>query len=865
MAINYLSNKIKTLQINTNNIFMDIFKKKIYRKKSPINYPKRPRISEKSRENEKRIMVYCNLKRFNFDNGEKNKHIMQYSIQYEPAIAEDNYPLKRLIIRQLKEDLEGIFEKYFQAGDTLYICSRDTPEQISLETKVKQVLYKVTFVNTLNHIDCKKITTHSRENLKLKTFFESMIRSIIYSNNHIVRFDNRTFYDYHDSEDLIKGSDKGKLWHGYSTAVCITEDGLFLRINDKNKLITGKTAYEKMLEIAKNNGGNLLDDNTRRDIAEYFRGKTVIAQYGTYRAYKIGEVTMDQNVNNTSLTMKTKEGQSSYVTIKQYYKNQYNIDIKHEDQPLLIEELRRNNFNTENSEIRIRYLIPELVYLTGHDDLDEKERNDILEKSKPQPTKKVQLMEKGFRYLNNKEKRKIKKKDKVIELKSPEDVRTEWGINFESNFTEVEARCLSLPNVIFGSSSNSELIMNRGRFRQQKDICPVDFDKTNCMLITFDNLVNLAKTDCEQMKIASEAFGIKFDLPQLQKINSSKATKSELLSELQKIDYNHGKKMAIVVLDRKTKHLYPTIKDFIYSQTGLASQFMLHDENQRGAKKKQSLSYYSGVLNQMVVKANGELFKIKFCEEIDKDPSMIIGIDHSKLKEGTKYVVSATYNRRFNKTYTDIKIDLKNKEETENKNKALIDLIIGALDFFKKSNSEKKPGTVIIYMKGGTERQTERIIRNILPDITKVFSGDKNDNCYEEGYKPKLTIFSVNKRTDLKFFERTKNGYKNIPLGAVIDKNVINPEYFEFYLQCPEVQLGTASPVHFLCIYNNNEDITLDDYEKITFYQSFYYWNWTGPIRIPAVLKFAELANSFSSKNLKNDVLKNLKSTPYFI
>ena len=638
-----------------------------------------------------------------------------------------------------------------------------------------------------------------------------------------------------------------------------------MRINDKNKLITGKTAYEKMLEIAKNNGGNLLDENTRRDIAEYFRGKTVIAQYGTYRAYKIGEVTMDQNVNNTSLTMKTKEGQSSYVTIKQYYKNQYNIDIKHEDQPLLIEELRRNNFNTENSEIRIRYLIPELVYLTGHDDLDEKERNDILEKSKPQPTKKVQLMEKGFRYLNNKEKRKIKKKDKVIELKSPEDVRTEWGINFESNFTEVEARCLSLPNVIFGSSSNSELIMNRGRFRQQKDICPVDFDKTNCMLITFDNLVNLAKTDCEQMKIASEAFGIKFDLPQLQKINSSKATKSELLSELQKIDYNHGKKMAIVVLDRKTKHLYPTIKDFIYSQTGLASQFMLHDENQRGAKKKQSLSYYSGVLNQMVVKANGELFKIKFCEEIDKDPSMIIGIDHSKLKEGTKYVVSATYNRRFNKTYTDIKIDLKNKEETENKNKALIDLIIGALDFFKKSNSEKKPGTVIIYMKGGTERQTERIIRNILPDITKVFSGDKNDNCYEEGYKPKLTIFSVNKRTDLKFFERTKNGYKNIPLGAVIDKNVINPEYFEFYLQCPEVQLGTASPVHFLCIYNNNEDITLDDYEKITFYQSFYYWNWTGPIRIPAVLKFAELANSFSSKNLKNDVLKNLKSTPYFI
>ena len=215
-----------------------------------------------------------------------------------------------------------------------------------------------------------------------------------------------------------------------------------------------------------------------------------------------------------------------------------------------------------------------------------------------------------------------------------------------------------------------------------------------------------------------------------------------------------------------------------------------------------------------------------------------------------------------------MKINLKNYENEENeiKNKALIDLLIGALDFFKSSNNNKKPSTIIIYIKGGTERQTERIIRLILPDMLKLFSGDKNEKySYEEGYNPKLTIFSVNRRTELKFFEKCKNGYKNIPLGSVIDQKVVNPDVFEFYLQCPEVQLGTASPVHFLCIYNNNENISLDDYEKITFHQSFYYWNWSGPIRIPAVLKNAELANAFSSKNLKNDVLKNLKSTPYYI
>ena len=641
---------------------MEIFKKKIYRKKSPINYQKKPKVSQKSRINQKTITVYCNLKRFNFDNREKNKHIMQYSISYEPVIAEDNYPLKRTIIRQLKEDLEGNFEKYFQAGDTLFICSQNTREKIYLETKVKNVLYKVTFERTKNNIDCSKITTNTLENLKLKNFMESMIRSIIYSNNHIVRFDNRTFYDYKDSESIMQGSNKGKIWHGYSTAVCMTEAGLFLRINDKNKLITGKTAYEKMLEIAKSNGGHLSDETNRREITEYFRGKTVIAQYGTYRAYRIGEVTLDQNVNNTSINIKGKDGNSANITIKQYYKMQYNIDIKNEGQPLLIEELRKRNLNED--EVRIRYLVPELVYLTGQDDLDEKERSDIIEKSKPNPTKKVQLLEKGFNYLKTKEKRKIVKKDKIIELKSPEEIRNEWGINFEDNFIEVIARCLPLPEITFGGDNNSELVINRGRFRQQKDISPVNFNKDNCMLITFENLVEMARNDCEQIIKASEAFGVKFDYPQLHKINvnSMSINKSQIISELQKIDYNHGKKMIIVVLDKKTKNLYPFIKDFIYTQTGLASQFMLHDESQRGAKKKQSLSYYSGVLNQMVVKANGELFKIKFSEEIDKNPSIIIGIDYSRNKEGTKYVVTSTYNRRFNKVYTDMKISSKMKK-----------------------------------------------------------------------------------------------------------------------------------------------------------------------------------------------------------
>ena len=42
---------------------------------------------------------------------------------------------------------------------------------------------------------------------------------------------------------------------------------------------------------------------------------------------------------------------------------------------------------------------------------------------------------------------------------------------------------------------------------------------------------------------------------------------------------------------------------------------MLYGENPHGGRKKQNLSYYSTVLNQMVVKTKGELFRINFTEK----------------------------------------------------------------------------------------------------------------------------------------------------------------------------------------------------------------------------------------------------------
>ena len=813
--------------------------------KTPIVYPKRPKRDFHIEEKERKMKVVCNLRQISLTSS--HNQIRQYAIHFEPEIAEDNYPLKKKLLRQLREELHKNFQKFIQGGDTLFVCGANLQEKVVLETKLDSTLYKLQLVLTKNIIECRDIRTRAKDHIKIKNLIEILIKNIIHANNHIVKFSDGSFYDYFDVETFGRDG-KGKIWHGYSTAACITERGLLIRINDKNKMITGKTAYEKMLELSKKYNGNMNNENYLRDIKSFFIGKTVVAQYGNFRAYRIGDVLIDKNVTNTTFNIVNSEGKTETLTLKNYYKSQYNISIKNDSQPLFVDK------DTMELENKKRYLVPELVYLTGIEELEERDRADIIAKSKFQPSVKVKKIEKGMTYLNNKNKKVINKKNKKIELPSPDEVRQQWGISFGDSFIEVEARCLNTPDLEFGGGRPEKLQISHGRFRQKRDISGVNFDNNNCCLITFNHLVNLAKEDCDNLCKACVAFGITFTLPTLLKLNNS--SNNGLIQELRSLKIDNNKKMVIVILDRNTKNLYPIIKDYLYTEKGITSQVMLHDENpHKGGKRKQNMSYYSAVLNQMVVKSKGELFRLHFCKSIDSGPSMIIGIDSSKISNGNKYVISASYNRKFNKFYTDIG-NSTNKEDDN----TLINLFKNCLDNFKKINNGHKPQNVIIYRQGGNEKQTEKIMRNELPKILALFNGE-----YEKDYKPKLTVFTVNKKTDLKFFENVNGGYKNIPMGTVIDKDVISPDLFEFYLQCPDVDRGCASPVHFLCVYNNNDDMTINDYEDISYKQSFYYWNWPGPIRVPAALKYAEVANTFSNKYLAHEVKDELKDSPYFI
>ena len=816
-----------------------------------IEYPKKPKRGEVFK---KSINIICNLKQINFKEALKGKHIMTYEISFIPELnnEKENYFLKKKILRTLKEDLTGIFENYFLIGNTIFVCTKKCKDKITLETKVSDVEYQVIFKKISNEFNCEKIEHNSQDDIrKKKIFVENIIRNIITANNHIIKFNDGAFYDYYDIE-TCPFKKKCKIWNGYSTNVLITERGLLLQIIDKNIMITGLTAYEKMKEISQKYGNDIKNENSKKDIMAFFKGRTLITQYGNYRSYNIGDIDFDRTVENTTFNIEEKDGTQNTISIKDYYESKYKIVFKYDDQPLFIEE------NKNEKKSKLKYLIPELLYITGNDELDIKEKEDffLMNKKMSTPYEKLKKLTKGISYLTKEEKKRIVKNGENVEFPSPKDIKEQWGINFSENFLELRGGVLPLPQIKFFEKNFEEIKLISGKFKIQKVLTPMTFDEKNCLLLTFKNLVDIAKNDCEQITKSAQAFGLQFSLPELHIIEHTK--KNEIIPDLEKINFNSGKKMAMIVLDQNTRNLYPTIKDYIYSQAGIASQCMLHDEQARPNINKFSMSYYSAVLNQMVVKAQGELFEIKFCDKLSKGKSMIIGIESSRFKDKIKYHLSASYNENLNKFYN----DGKSANIKENHIDTLLFLLKNALDHFSKNNKNTLPETVIIYREGiYNDLSNDKFVKNEIIEIEKFFKGN-----YRENYKPKLTVFNVNKRTNLKFFEKLeKDSYKSVPIGTCIDDEVTTPDLFEFYLQCMEYEKGVSIPVQYLCIFNNNEDLTMTDFEEITFNQSYYRWNSSGPTRIPVALANAEEMNRYHSKYLTHDVLNSLKDSPYFI
>ena len=844
-----------------------------------IKYPKAPPKNNSLRY-ERTISLTSNLMQLEID---PMKRIYVYSIEISPEIEKDNFTLQNKIYKNLEEELSKIFTKKAFAGYNLFGVTKEPKEEIILNVNVENKDYTITFKKT-KPLDFKLIKQNGDEIiLKVKGFIEKLIKNILLSSKGTMRFGTDRMIMKISEDNIIMTGDKGRIYKGYYTSVQITESGLNLMVLNMNKYVSGKTMLEKLNQI-RNENNRAPEGEIREIIEEYLEEhKTVLTSYGSLRAYRIERIDFDRTPLNTSFNIKTSEGNKT-VTLINYYETQYHVKIRDKNQPLLVAENKLNNKKLLNNkkenakEEKIIYLIPELVYITGiEDDRNSRgRRQDIIAKTKTTPQQRMSEINKIHELMNSNEAKEFKKRngEKVISQTSKQ-LAEEWGIKLGDNL-KLQGRILSQPKLVFDKKAN--VIPRNGLFRTEGIYDGVKFTRDNLLYI-FD------KRDRADFKALlgalfgkARAKGIRVEVRphEVQYYGLNRTNNwNAIRSELNNIRFSNQLRMVIVFLNNNLQIYYTRLKEFLTNEKKINSQFM---ESRRLSDPRRAGSIMFNIVEQMNIKMGGANFYIDFSDHkiVDDKVYLIAGLESKKVgKDQIDYVLTYAFNSKLNRTHTIPRTCKDNKEEKEKILNEMMDEAISGLR--EKGNAPHPPNFVIIYRQGGNHAQNLKIKQDEIPIFVNYLNNKKEKIESFKKYDTKLIYVCCNLKGELKFFEENdrdrEKQYLNPPSGLCVDSSVVQKDKYEFYIQPQFVNQGTATPCHFEILYqdedkdNPEKNFPMEKLQNLSFQLSFYYWTWSGAVRVPGVLRLSTTALDYYSRCLNHKLNLNGQKfiTPGFI
>ena len=226
-----------------------------------------------------------------------------------------------------------------------------------------------------------------------------------------------------------------EIWPGYTTAVHEQQDGLFLTIDVAHKVLRSQTCYELMMAILHKHGG--LTDEFRQEVFNALIGNVVLTRYNN-KTYKIDDIVWEYTPTST---FNYRSGEITYVD---YYKTQYQIDIKDLKQPLLVHRPKKKMQASPTAVAGASdtpetiCLLPELCFLTGLNDQIRNDTNlkrDLATFARLSPPQRIESLRKLVTDIRAK----------------PEAYKciTDWGLELEADLFTLPGRVVQRERIFF--------------------------------------------------------------------------------------------------------------------------------------------------------------------------------------------------------------------------------------------------------------------------------------------------------------------------------------------------------------------------------------------------------------------------------
>lgn len=97
----------------------------------------------------------------------------------------------------------------------------------------------------------------------------------------------------------------------------------------------------------------------------------------------------------------------------------------------------------------------------------------------------------------------------------------------------------------------------------------------------------------------------------------------------------------------------------------------------------------------------------------------------------------------------------------------------------------------------------------------------------------------VNKRVKTKLIQDNNGRLENPRSGTVLDHSVTPHGLYDFFMVSQACKQGVATPSHYSVLHDSIK-AKPEDIQKLTHRLCYLYYNFSGPVKIPAPVKYAD-------------------------
>ena len=661
---------------------------------------------------------------------------------------------------------------------------------------------------------------------------------------------NKKFYD-NNPHSLEIGDFSFLILKGMNSSINLCERGINLNLDYNLRITRYYNLWEETVF--------LMDQGQKMDqiIDQNIIGKSFILMHANHRIIRVDRVDKKIKITDAFPNKKFK----NYID---YFKNKYNYELKDKKQFFCVQIEKNYKFNKDTPQHLIQkdkrkreyveqenYYPSELLRPTGMLDVQKKNfkvMRQFATYTQLYPDKRFEKINKFIKDFN-----KIQANAKNKTSTKGLDIEDDIKLIIEEKENKIKAQLLDFPKL---SGLNKDIKPNpkNGNYVMKDKIYTKNMKMENYALI-FDKFQerNVGRV-VDNLKKCSKAFGIKVSDPCVSfKINSNNVEPKKLLEKIW--DEDESVDMVLFVVGNRNR-IYHSIKSY-FSHQGIATQFLT---NTRG-----NLSVSSNVLLQKTSKLGAVLWKVENAFEEKSQLNCLMGIDIIQSRQGLIITLCSTTDKNLSKIFSIFEVVKKStkKNTREKVAEAIARLYRRAHARFFEINKCYPDNTVVYRVGSGNSSGLDEDLR-YEAILCKEEVKKENPNSQNS----KLIYFAVSRQISERIFEQdNRNQAKNPKGGLIVSSQITRKDRFEFFMVAQNVNQGSATPTHYSCVFNDTA-LFQEEILKTTYYQTFNYSNWRGPVKVPGVAMNALKMSQFWADNMRsrNVKVKAFESDfPYFL